>query len=463
MPYTDLDQLPDAVKKLPKKLQKLWMVVWNDAFSRCMKKGGNESKCEGSASAQAWSVVNKNREDDMGNELRSVISYQDLPLGDRYEAWDRDAADRRVRNWASSDHSGDKDKMDWSKYRQAFFWYDADNPENFGSYKLMFGDVKNGSLCAMPRGVFLCAAMMQGARGGVDIPAADRDAVKAHIARYYDKMAKQFDDPDIIPPWERSGSRNEIETRTLQPCEVRIEGDAKPVIRGYAAVFDKIADVYQIKEKIRRGAFARTINNADIRALINHDPNYVLGRNKAQTLKLAEDDKGLAVEIFPDPKIQFVHDLIISMQRRDINQMSFGFQVVQEEWDQDKKVRTLVEVKLFDVSVVTFPAYPQTSAHVRSGPKSYGINLELLDRAVCRARDGSMTAMDEEILRSSIQILQAITPATNKPEPEPDPAEVHSGASDRDSAEVHSQSWGRDLSFIRQRLRALELETLLYR
>lgn len=461
MPYTDLDQLPEAVKKLPRKLQKLWMKVWNDAYDRCMKKSHDKSRCEGSASAQAWSAVNQNKGGRMmDDESRAVTEFQDLPIGDRYEPWDREAAERRVRNWASSDHSGDKDKIDWGRYRKAFFWYDAGQPENFGSYKLMFGDIKAGTLTAMPRGIFLCAAVMQGARGGADIPEADRPRVRAHIARYYDKMSKLFDDPDIIPPWERSADSEGIERRVLRSCEIRVADDGAPSIRGYAAVFDRIADLGFFKEKIRKGAFARTIGNGDIRALLNHDPNFVLGRNRAGTLQLAEDDKGLAVEITP-PDVQWARDLLVSMRRGDINQMSFGFQTLKEEWDKEEKLRTLVEVRLFDVSVVTFPAYPQTSAHVRSVLKSYGISLDLLAGALVRARQGVLTAVDRELLQSSMEILRAVVPADSEPEPVADPAEGHSCDGERDPAESHSQSRERGFPFVNQRLHSLELERTL--
>jgi len=125
---------------------------------------------------------------------KAASGATDLPLADRNRAWDADAAVGRVRRWASSDGSGDKEKINWSRYRQAFFWYDENDPENFGSYKLPFADVIDGRLMAVPRGIFAAAAAIQGARGGVNIPAEDMDAVKRRIAAYYKKM-------DEKPPW----------------------------------------------------------------------------------------------------------------------------------------------------------------------------------------------------------------------------------------------------------------------
>jgi HK97 family phage prohead protease len=240
-----------------------------------------------------------------------------------------------------------------------------------------------------------------------------------------------------------------------------VDGDESPVIKGYAAVFDKLMPIYDFKEKIRKGAFARTINNADIRALVNHDPNYVLGRRKSETLSLAEDEKGLAVEIKP-PDVQWARDLMVSMRRGDISQMSFGFESIKDEWTDDRKERTLVEVKLFDVSVVTFPAYPQTSAKVRSILKNHGIIFESLAGALVRAERGNLLAEDEEVLQSSIKILRAIMPIESKPDPIADPASSHSGDIESDPARSHSPSWGRSLPFLKQRLHVLELETSIH-
>lgn len=135
--------------------------------------------------------------------VKRATQFSDLPLADRERPWDADAAVQRVRQWASSDGSGDKEKIDWAKFRQAFFWYDEDDAENFRAYKLPFADVIDGRLYAVPRGVFAAAAAVMGARGGVDIPEADVPAVKAHIARYYRKM-------DMEPPWEREESSMEL-------------------------------------------------------------------------------------------------------------------------------------------------------------------------------------------------------------------------------------------------------------
>ncbi len=154
--------------------------------------------------------------------------------------------------------------------------------------------------------------------------------------------------------------------------EFRMEGEGEErKIVGYAAVFNSPADIAgYFSETIAPGAFSEAIQNDDVRALFDHDSAIVLGRNKAGTLALTEDDKGLKVEISP-PDTQAARDLITLMERGDVNQTSFGFRMRggKESWDdsQDPPLRTIEKIgELFDVSVVTYPAYPTTEAAVRS-------------------------------------------------------------------------------------------------
>ena len=142
------------------------------------------------------------------------------------------------------------------------------------------------------------------------------------------------------------------------------ESDGEPKVEGYPAMFDKYSeDLGGFVERIAPGAFKKSLKNgADVRALWNHDQNFVLGRTKSGTVKLREDDKGLYMINRP-PNTQWARDLMVSIGRKDVTQMSFGFWVVDDEWKERKDkppVRTLNEVELVDVSVVTFPAYPDT-------------------------------------------------------------------------------------------------------
>ena len=154
--------------------------------------------------------------------------------------------------------------------------------------------------------------------------------------------------------------------------EIRInESDGGTCIEGHAAVFDSwsetLGGIFPFKEKVRKGAFSESIGRDDIRALFNHDPNYVLGRNRAGTLELEEDDVGLRVRITP-PDTSWARDITTSIRRGDISQMSIGFVVEDDEWSSKDGIdtRELKKVRLFDVSPVTFPAYTATDVGVRA-------------------------------------------------------------------------------------------------
>ncbi len=166
---------------------------------------------------------------------------------------------------------------------------------------------------------------------------------------------------------KRKDNNNEIEKRSFDfILETRKED--KPKIVGHAAVFNQYADIAWWKERILPEAFKNTIKKDDIRALFNHDPNHILGRNKNKTLSLREDEKGLYVEIMP-PDTQFANDLMKLIERGDISQMSFAFRVLVDEWDEkdEKNIkRDIKEVKLFDVSPVTYPAFIETDVSLRS-------------------------------------------------------------------------------------------------
>lgn len=149
-----------------------------------------------------------------------------------------------------------------------------------------------------------------------------------------------------------------------------IETDGQRRIVGHAAVFNSLSEeICGFREIIKPGAFATAIQKSDVRALWNHNPDYVLGRTKANTLSITEDERGLAVTIIP-PDTQFARDLMVSMDRGDIDQMSFAFTVKNDRWYTNTDgltIREIVEVdELFDVSPVTYPAYTDTDVSART-------------------------------------------------------------------------------------------------
>lgn len=150
--------------------------------------------------------------------------------------------------------------------------------------------------------------------------------------------------------------------------EVRKTDDDKLIVEGYAAVFDSESrDLGGFTEVIKRGAFAKTLAGGyDFKAFLNHDSTRTLGRMKNNTLELVEDEIGLRAKITL-PNSQFGRDLAEEISSGYLDKMSFGFRVKEEEWEtrNDDMLRVLTAVDLFEVSVVSEPAYLDTSVAKR--------------------------------------------------------------------------------------------------
>lgn len=167
---------------------------------------------------------------------------------------------------------------------------------------------------------------------------------------------------------------------------------------GHAALFNRSTQIgppkYGFREQVAPGAFTKTIQEADVRLLMNHDPNLLLARNKAGTLTLSEDIRGLATAADMAP-VSYAQDLAILLERGDISQMSFAFEVVKDQWESDSddtELRTLLEVKLYDVSIVTYPAYEDTDAGLRGAAFDEVCRSAGLDE---KARRGLLSAVSK--------------------------------------------------------------------
>ncbi len=158
------------------------------------------------------------------------------------------------------------------------------------------------------------------------------------------------------------------------PVEVRAAEGQPTVVRGYAALYDTEAVIAGFfRERIAPGAFRSVIGQtADVRALFNHDDNIVLGRTTNGTLRLSEDERGLAYEFDPNPNDPDATRVVAKIQRGDVSQSSYGFQVKADTWTKPTRagelpLRTINEFEaLRDVSPVTFPAFEDTTAEARS-------------------------------------------------------------------------------------------------
>ena len=160
----------------------------------------------------------------------------------------------------------------------------------------------------------------------------------------------------------------EIRTLDTEPLELRVAANGDGMqFSGYAARFNSPSLPLPFVERIAPGAFARTLKSRnDIRMYVNHDDRMVLASSRAKTLRLEERSDGLFVEA-DLPATTYGNDLRVLIERGDVSTMSFGFSTVKDSWSDDGSERTLEQVRLHEVSVVTgVAAYPATTASVRN-------------------------------------------------------------------------------------------------
>ncbi|MEV1094768.1 HK97 family phage prohead protease [Streptomyces sp. NPDC049952] len=163
--------------------------------------------------------------------------------------------------------------------------------------------------------------------------------------------------------------------------QVRAAESGASGFAGHAAVFNSRTAIgnpltWGFYEEIAAGAFTKTISEGDARMLVDHDTRLVVSRVSAGSLRLAQDNVGLAVDADLDTELSYVSDLVVNLRNKNITGMSFGFRVVKDDWEtvsvdtsegaMDAELRVIREVQLFEVSAVTFPAYEDTDAGLRS-------------------------------------------------------------------------------------------------
>jgi uncharacterized protein len=284
-------------------------------------------------------------------------------------AWDGPAAKANLKNDAEEAY-----------YRKAFAWEDPDgDPKTKKAYKFIHHEVgTDGAIgAANLKGCQAGCGVLNGAMGGANIPDGDRQGV-------YDHLAAHLKDADVTPPELNSLNGSEKESqmeRRFTTAELRAStrDDKQPVIEGLAAVYEQETDLYWFREIIRKGAFDRVLSeNPDVVAAFNHNWDKILGRTLAGTLHLTDSPTGLLYATDINVNDSEAMSVYAKVQRKDIRQSSFAFTVRKDEWTYPEEkstempLRTIVEIgELFDVSPVTFPAYPQTSANVRSKLKEF--------------------------------------------------------------------------------------------
>ena len=195
-----------------------------------------------------------------------------------------------------------------------------------------------------------------------------------------------------------------VDTWPLADMEIRAEGDGL-TFRGYAAVFNSDSEPLPFVERIRPGAFRKSLGEKrSIKMFHNHNSDIVLASTKARTLVLSEDERGLLAEAtLPDN--YWGHYVRDAVKRGDIESMSFGFQTVKDSWSDDGAERELIEARLFEVSDVSgWPAYPATSASVREMAEAIDTEPDDLAAAfgVLREADAKLTPAQHELLIRAI-------------------------------------------------------------
>lgn len=200
---------------------------------------------------------------------------------------------------------------------------------------------------------------------------------------------------------------------SIRPLEIRAADESAGVkVAGYAAVFDEPYTVWdwlgEYTELIEPGSFTKTLSERDdVRLLVNHD-GLPLARTKSGTLTLSQDDVGLYMEAELDATDPDVAAVVPKMRRGDLDEMSFAFQVVQQQWSPDFTERHVKEVKLFDVSLVTFPANPATTAWMRM--ENLAAELDRLNDDVLLA--ASRNVADPTVIERLTSRLGALRPDT---------------------------------------------------
>jgi HK97 family phage prohead protease len=194
------------------------------------------------------------------------------------------------------------------------------------------------------------------------VEARDATLIRVREVSSRDKECKMPETVQWVP--QQIDERRSLAFTNLE-MRAADSGDGTTLI-GYAAVWDSPSEPLPWTEYVKRGAFTKTLNDgADVRLLIDHE-GVPLARTKSGTLRLSEDERGLRTEADLDPMNPDAARIISAMRRGDLSQMSFAFRTVKDSWNSERTSRELREVQLYDVSVVTFPAYEETVAELRA-------------------------------------------------------------------------------------------------
>lgn len=214
----------------------------------------------------------------------------------------------------------------------------------------------------------------------------------------------------------------EIRTIDTEPFELRVapNGDGMQ-FSGFAARYDSPSLPLPFIERIAPGAFTRTLKSRnDIRMYVNHDDRMVLASTRAKTLRLEDRAEGLYVDA-DLPPTTYGNDLRVLIERGDVSTMSFGFSTVRDSWSDDGAQRTLEQVRLHEVSVVTgVAAYPATTASVRNLQliaRRTATDFDALTDAICALELGELSEDQASLLRTVVdRAAGGVEPPATEPQ-----------------------------------------------
>ena len=289
-----------------------------------------------------------------------------------------------------------------STYKKMYAWVDPDkDPDTKSAYKFPHHEVSaTGSVgAANMKGCQSGIGVLNGAMGGSKIPSGDKKGVYNHLAAH-------LKDGDLEPAPLRS-SNLEPERRYF-PTEIRLsERDGGlGIISGLGVVYNQWSDdLGGFIEMVKPGAGLRSMDENDIFSTYNHNDDYILGRISAGTLRLSVDQKGITYEA-DLPDTTYANDLKVSIGRGDVRGSSFRFRVTDDNWGEidGKQYREILDFDLFEMGPVTNPAYPQTTAGVRTF-QELGINYNALHMAILKTQTNNQEQRDLDVIASAIEAL----------------------------------------------------------
>jgi HK97 family phage prohead protease len=377
-----------------------------DFLNRCM--GDEVMVSEFEDEAQRYAVcVDLWKEAGREMDERKALPVHHTAVSDA--PWDGSRNEANLRNDGDAEY-----------YRQAYAWVDPEkDPDTKAAYKFIHhnvsadGEVGAANIKACQTGI----GVLNGARGGADIPEADREGVWKHLAAHLRDAELEPAPLRSLPVDDLGEMFGDYEVRSLPGSELRVmrkEGGGPGTLIGSPGIpYNSWSeDLGGFVERVLPGAVR--YEGFDVVCCRDHEDHLVLGRLSNGTLRLSEGKKGLNYEC-DLPDVSYAHDLVKLVERGDVRGSSFRFTVLRDEWiparGSSPARREIHELQLFELGPVTMPAYPQTVVGLRSLFQKLGIDADRLGVAVRRVRSGDPTGEDIDVITKTIASLRQLLPA----------------------------------------------------